>query len=249
MPNKAIIDKLEGVLGKGGLQIESEKVFVSPENSQAASEIVKLADRENFKLLPLGSGSILDWSKVSSPDIVFMKSERLNQMVKVVPEDLYVVLQAGFPLKELNHHLKSHKLFYPLADGKPSGTVGGSVATNLEGTSGDSRIQTREYVLAVEMVDPAGNILKVGARTFKSVTGYDIPRLLTGSWGTLGFMPEITLRLIPERKRKDYPEIAVAPASLAETAGSDDPKIALSSKIKEHLDPKGIFLDLQALVV
>lgn len=247
MQNKIPVDQLQKIVGKDNLRIESERIFASPENSQAASEIVKLAGREKFKLLPLGSGSILDWSKVSSPNTVFMKSERLNQVVKVVPEDLYVILQAGFPLKELNGHLESFNLFYPLADGNPPGTVGGSVATNLKGRSGNRSIQTREFVLAVEMADPEGRVLNLGARTFKSVTGYDLPRLFTGSWGTLGFISQISLRLLPGRKRKDYPGMTLDPTGGVEMQRTKDLRATLSLRIKQALDPKGVFLGFDSL--
>lgn len=248
MPNKLPIDELERIAGKNNLVVESERVIVSPESSQAASEVVKLAGAQKFKILPSGSGSILNLARVPSKNVVFLKSDRLNQVVKVVPEDLYVILQAGFRLRELNRHLESHNLFYPLSDGEYSGTVGGAVAANLRGRSADRNLQTRDYILAVQMVDAQGRILNVGARTFKSVTGYDLARLFTGSWGTLGFVTEVTLRLIPARKRKDYTEVTVFIPEIGKSAATDDPKTALSLKIKESLDPTGIFLGFESFV-
>ncbi len=248
MPNKLPIDQLKRIAGKDNLVVESERVSIFPESSRAASEVVKLATAERFQILPLGSGSILNSSRVHSKNVVFLKSDRLNQVVKVVPEDLYVILQAGFPLRELNRHLESHNLFYPLSDGEHSGTIGGSVAANLGGRSADRNLQTRDYVLAVQVVDAQGQILNVGAKTFKSVTGYDLPRLFTGSWGTLGVLTEITLRVIPARKRKDYPGVTVVTPKVGKGAGADDPKTALSLRIKESLDPTGVFVSFESLV-
>ncbi len=247
MSNRFPIDQLEKVVGKDNVRIESDRLFVCPENSAAVSQIVNSALRENFRILPLGSGSILDWSGVSAENTMVLKSERLNRVVKVVPEDLYVILQAGFPLKDLNQHLRSFDLFYPLGDGGSSGTVGGSVAANLRGKSGDRQIQTREYVLALKIVDPMGHVLDMGARTFKSVTGYDLPRLFTGSWGTLGFISQITLRLVPGRRRKDFPAVILEVPARVKTREADDPAAALSSRIKQSLDPRGIFVDFDAL--
>jgi glycolate oxidase len=246
--NRIPINSLEAIVGKENLRTEDNSVSLSPENSQAVSEIVKLARQERFKILPLGKGSIFDPKKIAGDPFVVLKSDKLDKMVKMVPEDLYVILQAGFPLKELNKRLESHNLFYPLANANSAGTVGGSVATNLRGRSGKRDIQTREYILAIEVIDPLGQILKVGARTFKSVTGYDLARLYVGSWGTLGFISEVSMRLVPARKRKDYPSVAFHQPS--RDAGKDrgDLKIALSSRIKKSLDPENVFLDFDALV-
>jgi len=245
--NQALIDQLEKTVGKDNLQIHSERAFISPENTFAVSEVIKLAGREKFKILPLGSGSILDWSKLPSENMVILKSDRLNRVIKVVAEDLYVIVQAGCPLKDLNHHLESFNLFYPLADASSSGTLGGAAATNLKANSGERTIQTRKYVLALEVVDPEGQILNVGARTFKSVTGYDLSRLFVGSWGTLGFISEISLRLVPTRKRKDYLDIVFNPARIGEIKAQNSSKTTLSSRIKKSLDPNQVFLSFESL--
>jgi FAD/FMN-containing dehydrogenase len=246
VPNSVPMDQLDKIVGKEHLRIESGRGTVSPENSQAVSEIVKLAGSKGFKIMASGSGSVVNPSTISDDATLVLKSDRMNQIVKVVPEDLYVILQAGFPLKELNRHLQEHNLFYPLGEGGYPGTVGGSVAVNLKGASGERRLQTRDYALALQVVDAKGEVLKVGARTFKSVTGYDLPRLFSGSWGTLGFITEVTLRLIPARKREDYPGIQI---TLPKTPGRmdlHDPRAALSLRIKRSLDPTGVFVGFES---
>ncbi|NIM99768.1 MAG: FAD-binding protein [candidate division Zixibacteria bacterium] len=241
MASRPPIDKLQKIVGERNVKIQRERVLISPENSQAVSEIVNLANGEKFKVLPLGSGSVLNLEKITSDNFVVLKSDKLNQIVRVVPEDLYVIVQAGFPLKDLNRHLESYNLFYPLADAGWAGTVGGSVATNLKGRVSERSVQTREYVLALEVIDPEGRVIRVGARTFKSVTGYDLARLFVGSWGTLGFISEVSLRLLPARKRKDYPSVALDQPARSSHKNRRDLKAALSSRIKESLDPNAVF--------
>ena len=248
MPNSVPTDQLEKIVGKGHLRIESGRSIVSPENSQSVSEIVKLAGSKGFKIMASGSGSVVNPSTVSDDGLLVLKSDRMNKSIKVVPEDLYVILQAGFPLKELNRHLQEHNLFYPLAEGGYTGTVGGSVAVNLKGKSGERRLQTRDYALALRVVDAKGEILNVGAKTFKSVTGYDLPRLFTGSWGTLGFITEITLRLIPARKKKEYPGVQITPPRMPGGIDTHDPRAALSLRIKQSLDPAGVFVGFESFV-
>jgi len=245
--NDIPIDQLEKIVGKNNLKVELQGVFLSPENSSAVSEVVKLAGQRGFRILPSGSGSILDLSKHAGEKLVVLKSNRLNRISRVVPEDLYVIVQAGFPLKELGRHIESYKLFYPLASAHSAGTIGGAVGADLKGTSGERALRTSEYVLALEIVDPQGQILKVGARTFKSVTGYDLPRLYAGSWGTLGFISEVSLRLVPSRKRKDYPDVAFEPPAKGQSLKTDDAKGILNSRIKQALDPNQVFVSFDSL--
>lgn len=247
MANDIPIDQLEKIVGKDNLKVELQGVFVSPGNSSAASEVVKLANQRGFRILPSGSGSILDPSKYTAENVVVLRSDRLNKINRMVAEDLYVILGPGCPLKALSQHVQSFNLFYPLADAHSVGTMGGAVAVNLKGKSGEKALQTSEYVLALEIVDPGGQILRVGARTFKSVTGYDLAHLYGGSWGTLGFITEISLRLIPARKRKDFPAITFERPGRGESSKVDDPKGILNSRIKKSLDPNGIFMGFDSL--
>jgi glycolate oxidase len=247
MLNSRLIEKLEQIVGKNSVEVRLDGLFVSPKDADSVSEIVKLANENKFKILPSGSGSAFNFSKLTSDDLVILKSDKLNHISRVVPEDLYVILEPGLPLKDLNRHLEKYNLFYPLSDGMMRGTIGGAVAAGLKGKSGDKEIRTKDYVLALEVVDPQGQILKVGARTFKSVSGYDLPRLFVGSWGTLGFITEISLRLIPITKRKYFPNLI--PDHFPKNQGGvrQDLKSSVSSSIKSALDPNSTFFDLNSV--
>ena len=248
MLNQALIENLKKIVGEENFQILSDRISVFPENSLTISQIVKLANQERFKIIPVGSESILDGPSPLNDKGLILKSERLNQIKKVVAEDLYVILEPGFLLKDLNEKLLSFNLFYPLADKTSKGTVGGAVASNLKGSIKERNLQTKDYVLALEVVDPQGEILKVGARTFKSVTGYDLPRLFVGSWGTLGMITEISLRLVPIGKRKEYENLSFQVPKRGDAPGQDDYRTILSSRIKKSLDPNGIFPELESIV-
>jgi FAD/FMN-containing dehydrogenase len=248
MLNHTLIENLKKIAGEKNLEILSDRTCVSPENSFTISQILRLANQEKFRIIPVGAESILNAQNLLTGKELFLKSNGLNKIKKVVAEDLFVILEPGFPLKDLNEKLQSFNLFYPLADKSSRGTVGGAVACNLKGDAKDKNLQTKDYVLALEVVDPQGEILRVGARTFKSVTGYDLPRLFVGSWGTLGVITEVSLRLVPLGKRKDYEDLILKLSSRSESKSQDDYGTALSSRIKKSLDPNGVFPDLQSIV-
>jgi len=248
MLNHSLIENLKKIAGEKNLQILFDRIAVSPENSLTVSQILKLANQEKFRVIPVGTESILNAQSLLTGKELFLKSDRLNKIKKVVAEDLYVILEPGFPLKDLNEQLQPFNLFYPLADNTLTGTVGGAVACNLKGEAKEKNLQTKDYVLALEVVDPQGEILRIGARTFKSVTGYDLPRLFVGSWGTLGVITEISLRLVPLGKKKDYEDIILKVPKRSDSEDRNDYRNVLSSRIKKSLDPSGIFPDLQSIV-
>ncbi len=247
MLDQPLIEKLKETTGERNLQILSDKIYLSPEDSATVSEVINLANKENFRIIPAGTESILDAQNLLTGQCLFLKSRGLDKIKKVVAEDLYVILQPGFLLKELNEKLHPYNLFYPLADKTSQGTVGGAVACNLKSHAKDKNLQTKDYVLALEVVDPRGEILRVGARTFKSVTGYDLPRLFVGSWGTLGVITEISLRLVPLAKAKDYEKIVHEAPRRSGSEKQDDLRNVLSSRIKKSLDPNGVFPELKSI--
>ena len=247
MLNHNLTENLKKIAGEENLEILSDRTCVSPENSLTISQILKLANQEKFKVIPVGTESILEAQNLLTGKELFLKSNGLNKIKKVVAEDLYVILEPGFLLKDLNEKLQPFNLFYPLADKSSRGTVGGAVACNLKGDAKEKNLQTKDYVLVLQVVDPQGEILRVGARTFKSVTGYDLPRLFVGSWGTLGVITEISLRLVPLGKKKDYKDIILKIPKRSDSEDRNDYRTVLSSRIKKSLDPNGIFPDLQSI--
>ncbi|MBM2773568.1 glycolate oxidase subunit GlcE [Burkholderia territorii] len=122
------------------------------------------------------------------------------------PEELVIKVRAGTPIEVVRAALAEHRqqlAFEPpdygaLFGGAPArGTIGGIVACNLAGPRRVLSGAVRDAVLGVEGVSGRGETFKAGGRTVKNVTGYDVPRLLTGSFGTLAALTAVTLKLQP----------------------------------------------------
>ena len=213
-----------------------------PEKAEEASLFFRLARESGIKVFITGFGNNID--PVGSPfeDMVVVRTDRLNQLLRVVPEDFYVVVGAGYPLRELNRALLQSDLFLPHAALPYVGSVGGATAVNLTGRLGDVDVPIKKYLIKAEIVTPTGEIISPGAVTFKSVSGYDVVKIFAASWGLLGLLVSVTYRVMPLSGAEDFygfTQQAVDRGSfLAGLDESDQSTDAMyCRKIKQKFDP------------
>ncbi|MDE9449856.1 glycolate oxidase subunit GlcE [Aliiroseovarius sp. Z3] len=166
-------------------------------------------------------------------DGAILSTAGLSGITLYEPGALTLVARAGTPLAKVEALLASEgqRLAFepgdmrPLLGTKGASTIGGVIATNA---SGPRRIQVgaaRDFCLGVRFVDGQGQVLKNGGRVMKNVTGYDLVKLMTGSWGTLGVLTEVSLKVlaIPETEATlicDDAKAKTAVASMAAALGS-----------------------------
>jgi glycolate oxidase len=245
MLKKSIVDKIAKLISEQNVKLELDRVYARPENSDPIVELVKLAGEEKFKIIPVGTETKIRYDDILSGNELILSLSKLNHIKRVVPDDLYLIVEPGFLLKDLNKALKSSNVFYPLATDDQKGTVGGSVACGLEAKTRNQKVLTRDFILGVRAITSTGEMLDAGARVFKSVTGYDLTRLFTGSWGTLGIITEVSLRLHPLGRKNDYENVTLlTPVRKTLDKSKDDSKNKLNARIKKELDSQGIFMDL-----
>lgn len=120
-------------------------------------------------------------------------------IISYEPSELVVTARCGTPLAELEAVLaeKGQCLAFEPPHFGPGATVGGMVAAGLSGPARASVGAVRDFVLGVRMVNGKGEDLTFGGQVMKNVAGYDVSRLLAGSWGTLGIVTEVSLKVLP----------------------------------------------------
>jgi glycolate dehydrogenase FAD-binding subunit len=140
-------------------------------------------------------------------------------IVEYVPGDLTLTARAGTPLAEIAGATAEHAQWLPLDPwGNDEGTIGACVSTGTTGPHAYAMGLPRDTVLGLEFVTGSGDTVRAGGRVVKNVAGFDLTRLLIGSWGTLGVITEVTVRLRARPEATQTLAIAVAPAQVSDLA-------------------------------
>jgi len=176
-----------------------------PQNEKEASNLIKQFYKTNIPIEIVGSGSKRKIGKLlqCAKTLNFSK---LNGIIEYLPEELYIKVKAGTSIQEIEEELKKNKqqlAFEPidfgnLLNGKSDyGTAAGQVSCNISGPRRFKVGSVRDHVLGFRGVNGKGEIIKSGGVVVKNVTGYDLSKLICGSYGTLIALTEITFKVLP----------------------------------------------------
>lgn len=169
-----------------------------PHNKSSLAQLVKLASQNNERILPTGNASKIHWGGLTKDISLVISTAKLNQIIDYAEEDLTVTVQSGLKLTDLQHILAKNDQFLPIDPSYPdSATIGGIVATADAGSWRQRYGGVRDLVLGLSFVRFDGEIAKAGGKVVKNVAGYDLMKLFTGSYGTLGIISDITFRVSP----------------------------------------------------
>jgi len=169
-----------------------------PRTTEEVSRLVAFCCAESIPVTPRGAGTGLSGGSVPAKGGLVISTERMTAPALIQKEDLYAVVEPGVTTGSLQKQVESRGLFYPPDPASSSAcTIGGNVAECAGGLSGLKYGTTKNYVLGLELVTPEGKVIRSGARTVKSVAGYDVTRLMVGSEGTLGMITSVIVRLLP----------------------------------------------------
>jgi glycolate oxidase len=172
--------------------------IIVPGSTKEISKIMHLANREKINIIPRGAGTNICGSSVAREGGIIIPFHRMNKILEIDPNNMCAVVQPGVVNAELQKEVAGYGLMYPPDPASMFvSTIGGNVALNAGGPRGVKYGVTRDYILGLEVVLPTGEVIHTGGKTLKSVSGYDLTRLMCGSEGTLGIITEITVRLVP----------------------------------------------------
>jgi glycolate oxidase subunit GlcD len=169
-----------------------------PRSAKAVSQILAFATKHKIPVTPRGAGHGYVGGCVPMHGGIALSTERMKKVLEINAKDFVAVVQPAVNTAEFQTAVEKLGLFYPPDPAsRANNSLGGNIATNAGGPRCLKYGVTRDYVLGLEVVLTNGDIVKLGGRTHKNKTGFDLHRLFVGSEGLLGVITEATLKLIP----------------------------------------------------
>ncbi len=209
-----VLEKLKQIVGAENVLVEPEKVepygadavkekfppeaVVFPETTEQISQILRLANEFLFPVTARGGGVGYTGGAVPVDGGIVIGTDRMNKIIEINPNDLYVVCQPGITTFDLQQAVERYGLLFPPdpASYKDS-FIGGNIAENAGGMRTPKYGVTKHSVLGLEVVTATGEVIRTGGKTVKNVVGFDLTGLMCGSEGLLGIITEATLKLLP----------------------------------------------------
>jgi FAD/FMN-containing dehydrogenase len=173
-------------------------IEVSPSSAEQASEVMALAKAERLAVIPSGARSFIEAGNLLTQADVILTTRQMNRLIRHEPADLVATVEAGMTLREFQKRLAEAGQWLPVdTSDDATATIGSVVATAASGPQSYGYGPLRSFVIGLRAVLADGRLIKAGGNVVKNVAGYDLCKLFTGSYGTLGVITEVTFKLRP----------------------------------------------------
>lgn len=177
------------------------EVLVEVTSTEEVSKIMKYAYTHRIPVTPRGQGTGLVGAAVALHGGIMMNMSRMNRILELDDENLTLTVEPGVLLMEISKYVEERDFFYPPDPGEKSATIAGNINTNAGGMRAVKYGVTRDYVRALEVVLPTGEVMELGGKVVKNSSGYALKDLIIGSEGTLGIVTKAVLKLLPLPKK------------------------------------------------
>jgi glycolate oxidase FAD binding subunit len=171
-------------------------LVVEPAAGQEVAALLAWASRERLSVVFRGGGTRLAWGRAPQPIDLMISMRGLNRVLAHADADLTATVEAGATLEEVNAVLGRCRQWLPI-DGPDGATVGGAIATNETGPLRHRYGTPRDLMIGVQLALADGRLVKAGGNVVKNVAGYDLGKLVSGSFGSLAAIVTATFKLLP----------------------------------------------------
>ena len=171
--------------------------IVEPADASELAATLSAASRDQQRTVIRGGGTKLGWGRTPSKIDLLVSTAKLNSLLVHRHGDMTATAHAGLSLAQLNRELARHGQWLPIDSAFDAATIGGVVATNDSGPVRHRYGTPRDLLIGVTLALTDGRIVKAGGHVVKNVAGYDLGKLVSGSFGTLGAIVDATFKLLP----------------------------------------------------
>jgi glycolate oxidase FAD binding subunit len=192
---QTFVNELTAISGFEHQRIEEGVLHIEPVNTEEIAAILRCADKGGFSVIPYGGGTKQGWGNPVQPSVI-LHTHRINTVLEHTWQDMTCTVGAGCQWSTMQSSLSKHGQFVALDPLWPDhATIGGVAATNDSGSLRLRYGSLRDLIIGMTVVLADGTIARSGGKVVKNVAGYDLHKLMTGAFGTLGIITEITFRL------------------------------------------------------
>jgi glycolate oxidase FAD binding subunit len=170
---------------------------VEPASAEALAAVLAWCSAERRSVIVRGGGTKMDWGRPAAAADVVVSMRGLARIVRHEPGDLTVTSEGGAAIADLNHELARHRQWLPLDVRSDRSTIGGAVATNESGPLRHKYGAPRDQLIGVRLALADGRMASAGGNVVKNVAGYDLGKLMAGSFGSLAVIVHATFKLAP----------------------------------------------------
>jgi glycolate dehydrogenase FAD-binding subunit len=171
--------------------------IVEPADASKLAATLHTASRDKLSTVFRGGGSKLGWGRIPASIDLMVSTAKLNTLLVHRHGDMTATVHAGLPLAQLNRELSRHGQWLPIDSAFDAATIGGVIATNDSGPSRHRFGTPRDLLIGVTLALTDGRLVKAGGHVVKNVAGYDLGKLVSGSFGTLCAIVDATFKLLP----------------------------------------------------
>ena len=239
-----LASRLEAELGSAAVSMEPELLVArlidgvhpclvcSPAHAEEVSAALRVCSETDAAVTPWGGGTAVGIGNVPERVDVIINLSKLNHVIEHDDANLTATVQSGISLAASQEVTAGARQFVPFDVASPRcSTIGGIVAANLNGARRACYGSVRDLVIGMKVALPTGEHIKAGGKVVKNVAGYDMCKLFVGSFGTLGIITELTLRLTPVPEAEATLAASGSLMELSEFAGEILDSVLLPSAI------------------
>lgn len=205
---------------------------VEPTTAEEMAAALAWASLHGQPVVVRGGGTHSDWGRRPADVGLIVSTKRLNRITRYEPGDLTVSVEAGISIADLNRELARHGQWLPLDVASESATIGGAIATNDSGPLRHRYGTPRDQIIGVRLATADGRLAVAGGQVVKNVAGYDLAKLVAGSFGSLAGIVSATFKLAP------MPAASTTLVMSFETSGAM--AVAAAALAASQLDPMSL---------
>jgi glycolate oxidase FAD binding subunit len=173
------------------------RLVVEPRSGEELAALLSWASRERLTVVVRGGGTKLGWGRVPAPIDLVLGTRQLNRVLAHADADLTATVEAGATIDEVNTALGRHGQWLPIDPAGEGSTIGGAIATNDAGPLRHRYGTPRDLLIGIRLATTDGRLVKAGGHVVKNVAGYDLGKIVSGSFGSLAVIVSATFKLLP----------------------------------------------------